>query len=215
LVVNGLAMGFLPLDGPLDLAPGRYIIQSELPGHVSFKQVLILDPDVGWQRLAVRLVPLSRRTAWTSNLLFAGLGQHYLGKPIRGYVYNVVETGGLLTALFSELERSNLRKDYLNLQDKYNASINADDILRFRASADQAYSDMKDKEDLRNLGLLVAGGAILVSVIDAVVSFPAVEAGGGPVPLATGVLGTGVMESGPWSGSDALTTVHASVRLEF
>ena len=69
---------------------------------------------------------------------------------------------------------------------------------------------MKDQEDMRNLGLLVAGGAILVSVIDAIVFFPAVEAGAGPVPLDTGVL-----ESGPWSNPAALTTVHASVRLEF
>jgi hypothetical protein len=112
--------------------------------------------------------------------------------------------------LFAELERTNLRKDYLDLQDKYNSSINADEIVRFREAADQAYSDMKDKEDLRNMGLIVAGSAIVISVIDALVFFPAVEAGAGPVPMDYGAL-----EHGPWSAPNPLTTVHAAVRLEF
>lgn len=210
LNINGRDMGFFPLDGPLDLAAGRYLIKSELPGHIAYEQELLLLDEVARQRLTVRLVPLKRRTAWTSSLLFAGLGQHYLGKPVRGYVYNAAEAGGLLVALFAELERSNLRKDYLDLQDLYSNSINADDIVRYRQSADQAYSDMKDKEDLRNLGLMVAGGAIVVSVLDALLFFPAVEAGTGPVPVDYGTL-----EPGPWSDPDPLTTVHAAVRLEF
>ena len=210
LVINGQDMGFFPLDGPLDLAPGIYVIKSKLPGFIAYEQELDLPVDLKWQRLAVRLIPYSRQTAWTSNLLFAGLGQHYLGKPIRGYIYNVAEAGGLLVALMAELERSNLRKDYLNLQEKYDASINADDLIRFREEADQAYSDMKDKEDLRNTGLIVAGSAIVISIIDAIVFFPSVEAGAGPVPL-----DLGAFEPGPWSDPNPLTTVHASVRLEF
>lgn len=210
LNINGRDLGAFPLDGPLDLEAGVYLIRSELPGYITYENELEVLIDVTWQRLTVRLVPLSRRTAWTSNLVFAGLGQHYLGKPVRGYFYNAAEAGGLLVALFAELERSNLRKDYLDLQDRYNSSINADDIIRFRESADKAYSDMKDQEDLRNLGLIVAGGAIVVSILDALLTFPAVEAGPGPVPVDYGTL-----EHGPWSEPDPLTTVHAAVRLEF
>ncbi len=210
LIINGQDMGFFPLDGPLELQAGFYLIKSELPGFIAYENDLELLVDVPWQRLAVRLVPFSRKTAWTSNLLFAGLGQHYLGKPTRGYIYNAAEAGGLLVALFAELERTNLRKDYLDLQEKYDTSINADEIVRFREAADQAYSDMKDKEDLRNQGLIVAGSAIVISVIDALVFFPAVEAGAGPVPVDYGAL-----EPGPWSDPNPLTTVHAAIRLEF
>ena len=210
LIINGQDMGFLPLDGSLDLDPGIYKIKSELPGHIPYEYELDLPVDLEWQRLTVRLVPFSRKTAWTSNLLFAGLGQHYLGRSTRGYLYNVAEAGGLLVALLAELERSNLRKDYLNIQEKYDESINGDDLLRFREEADQAYSEMEEKEDLRNTGLIVACSAIVISIIDAIVFFPSVEAGAGPVPL-----DLGAFEPGRWSNPNPLTTVHASVRLEF
>ena len=213
LVINDQDMGFLPLDGPLDLAPGVYNIQSELPGHGKYEHDLRLVSDTDWQRLTIRLVPFSRKTAWSSNILFAGLGQHYLGKSTRGYIYNAAEAGGLLVALFAELNRSNLRKDYLTLEDEYNASINADDITRYREAADQTYSDMEDAESMRNTGLLVAGGAIVVSIIDALLFFPNVEAGSGHVPLNTGALDDGILDSGPWA--DNSTAVHAGVKLEF
>ena len=210
LVINDQEMGFFPLEGPLELVPGDYHIKSELPGHIAYEHILRMVDDNDWKRLAVRLVPFSRKTAWSSNLLFAGLGQHYLGKTFRGYIYNLAEAGGLLVALFAELERSNLRKDYLDILDKYNTSINAEDITRYRESADQAYSDMEDKEDMRNTGLIVAAGAIVVSVIDAIVFFPSVEAGAGPVPL-----DTGFVEPGLWVDPNPLTTAHVAVRLEF
>ena len=210
LVINGLDLGFLPLDAPLELDSGYYTIESELPGHIDFIHELRMLGDDDWQRLAVRLVPFSRKTAWTSNLLFAGLGQHYLGKSTRGYIYNAAEAGGLLVALLAELERSNLRKDYLDIMDKYNSSINADDITRYRESADQAYSDMMDMEDRRNTGLIVAAGAIVVSVLDAIIFFPSVEGGTGSVPLDTGSL-----EPGLWTDPNPLTAAHVAVRLEF
>lgn len=210
LVINGQDMGFFPLDGPLELETGIYVIKSKLPGHIAYEHELNLPAEIEWQRLAVRLIPFSRKTAWTSNLLFAGLGQHYLGRSTRGYIYNIAEAGGLLVALVSELERSNLKKDYLNIQGKYDESINGDEIIRFREEADQIYSDMKDKEEMRDMGLMVAGGAIVISILDAILFFPSVEAGAGPVPL-----DLGAFEHGPWSEPNPLTTVHASVRLEF
>ena len=213
LVINGQDMGFFPLDGPLELAPGAYTLKSELPGYKKYEHTLRLVGDNDWERLAVRMVPYSRKTAWTSNILFAGLGQHYLDKSIRGYVYNAAEAGGLLVAILAELDRNNLNKDYLELEDLYNSSINADDITRYRESADQTYSEMKDAEKRRDTGLMVAGGAIVVSIIDALVFFPHVEAGAGHVPLNTGSLDNGILDSGPWAAS--ATALHASVKLEF
>jgi hypothetical protein len=210
LVINGTDLGFLPLDGPLEVDSGYYTIESTLPGHIDFVQEIRMLGDADWQRLSVRLVPYNRKTAWSSNILFAGLGQHYLGKSTRGYIYNAAEAGGLLVALFAELERSNSRKDYLDIMDKYNATINADDIARYRESADQAYSDMENQESTRNTALLVAAGAIVVSVLDAIIFFPSVEAGPGSAPLDTGSL-----EPGLWNDTNPLTAAHVAVRLEF
>ena len=210
LVINGQDMGFLPLDGPLDLPGGVYTIKSELQGHQDYEHTIKLVGDKAWQRVTVRLIPFSRKTAWTSNILFAGLGQHYLGKSTRGWIYNLAEAGGLLVALVAEMDRNNLAKDYQELETLYNSTINADDIARYREEADQAYSDMKDAEEMRDTGLMVAVGAIAVSILDAIIFFPSVEAGAGPVPMDTGAL-----DIGPWNDSNPLSTVHVAMRLEF
>jgi len=210
LVINDQDMGFFPLDGPLDLPGGVYTIKSQLQGHQDYEHTIKLVGDGAWQRISVRLVPFSRKTAWTSNILFAGLGQHYLGKNTRGWIYNLAEAGGLLVALVAEMDRNNLSKDYQELEDQYNSTINADDITRYREEADQTYSDMKDAEDMRDTGLIVAGSAIVVSIIDAIIFFPSVEVGAGPVPMETGSL-----DIGPWNDPNPLSTVHAAVRLEF
>jgi len=152
---------------------------------------------------------LSKRTAWSSNILFAGLGQHYVGHSFRGYVYNVAEAGGLLTAIAGELQRSDLEKEYLKLVDLYQTSINADEAVGFRNEAEAKYSDMKDMEELRDLGLMVAGGAILISIADALLTFPSATAGGGAVPLATSSLET------PWSENATDRSLHAGLRLRF
>jgi len=210
LTINDEALGFFPLEGPLEVVPGIYHIRSEMPGHITFETTINLQRDTDWQRVTVRLFPLSRKTAWSSNLLFAGLGQHYMGKKTRGYIYNGLEAGGLLVAIGAEIQRSNHRQDYLKLKDSYDQAINADDIARYKEEADQAYSDMKNKEDLRNAGLLVAGGAIVVSIIDALVFFPAVSAGPG-----SGVPSTGGTDTGLLDGTNPLATVHARVTLKF
>lgn len=215
LIINDVDMGFFPLEGPLELEPGPYHIKSEYPGHITYEHELRLIDENDWQRVTVRLVPLSRKTAWTSNILFAGLGQHYMGSKTRGYIYNLAEAGGLVVALVAEMGRSNSRSDYLDLQEQYNSSINADDISRYREAMDEAYNDMLDQEDLRNTGLMVAAGAIVVSILDAIILFPSVEAGAGPVPVDMGSLDSGPGGPGGLSDTDPLTAVHAAVRLEF
>lgn len=210
LVINDRPFGFFPLEGPLDLPAGTYELASELPGHIAYEHTIELVGDNDWQRVTVRLVPFSRQTAWTSNLLFAGLGQQYLGHSTRGWIYTAAEAGGLLVALLAELDRNNLKNDYLELQNQYDTSINGDDITRYREAADQAYDDMKEKEELRNTGLMVAVTAIVVSVADALVFFPSVEAGSGSLPLETGAL-----DSIPWPESDPLSAAHVALRLEF
>lgn len=207
--INDRPLGQFPLAEALDLPPGRYEIRCQLKGYANYEQSVRLTSITDWQRVSVRMQPYSRRTAWSSNILFAGLGQHYLDSSFRGYVYNVVEAGGLLTALAGELQRSDLQSDYDKLAELYNTELNAEELVRLREEADAKYSDMKDMEELRDTGLMVAGGAIVVSIIDALLTFPSIEAGSGHLPLDTTAIET------PWSHTEADNALHAGLRLKF
>ena len=213
VVVNDSIMGFLPLDQPLTLGPGEYEIKSELPGYQPFETVVFFAEVSEWKRVQIRPVRLSKKTAWTSNVFFAGMGQHYLGKSFKGYFFNLAEAGGLLTALAGEIQRTTFRKDYLLLKDRYNSSINITDMEYYKGKADAAYSDMEDMESLRNTGFLITGGAIILSVMDALFLFPAAEVGLGEVPLQTG----SIEFDGPgFAGNqNQLQTVHAGFKLDF
>ncbi len=214
VVVNDRIMGFLPLSHPLTLPPGQYVVQSELPGYHPFETRLTLFDVTDRQRLQIRPTRMSKRVAWTGNLLFAGMGQHYMGKGLKGYVFNLAEAGGLLTALAGELQRSSYRKDYLLFKDRYENSISINDIETYRAKSAQAYSDMEDMESLRNTGLMIAGGAVALSILDVLINFPSVETGYGEVPVQTGSLTSDwdLQENQYISG---LGAVHAAIRLGF
>jgi len=211
VTINGETVGFLPLEGPLNLAPGTYELRCELTGYAEYAQTVRILSDHDWLRIEARMTRLKRSTAWSSNLLYAGLGQFYLSKKTKGWIFVAAETGGLLTALAAEVRRSDYRKDYLLFKDKYDATINTNNADYYRDLADQAYSDMEDMEKLRNTGLIVAGSAIALSILDALLFFPEVEIGTGEVPTNTGLL-----DSGPAHfGSRRLATVHAGVKLSF
>lgn len=212
VTINGRPRGYFPLEYPLDLGPGKYQVDCKLPGHKDYSWTIFLASESDWQRLHVRMTPYSRRTAVGSNLLFAGLGQHYLDKPAKGWFFNIAEAGGLLTALVAEAGRSNYRKDYLVLIEKYESAINSDDIAHFRLKSQEAYQDMEDMEKLRDTGLLVAGSAIVLSMLDTLIFFPGVEVGPGP-----GIMPENDSDPGAATVSlaDHYTTIHAGITLGF
>lgn len=215
VVVNGRARGFFPLEHPLDLGPGYYQVDCQLPGHKDYHWEVFLADESDWKRLHVRMTPYSRKTAVTSNILLAGLGQHYLDKPTKGWVFNIAEVGGLLTALVAEAGRSNFRKDYLLLMDNYNAAINEDDLAHYQLKAEEAYQDMTDMESLRDTGLIVAGSAIVLSMLDAMFLFPAIDVGSGPGVSSLGTEHDSTLGLGSSAAVDYFTTIHAGIKLGF
>lgn len=208
VTVNGQEIGILPLDGPVGTQVGEYRIEASHPGFVDFEQTVYFFAELDVHRITVRLLPLSRKTAWSSSILYAGLGQFYLGHDTRGWIYATAETAGLLTALYGELQRSNHRSDFNAIQAEYDQTFNGDEARALRAQLEQAHADMEKAEDLRNTGLMVAVVAIGVSVVDALISFPDVETGPGLVPLQTG------WRDEPQPGPD-FASVHVGVRMEF
>ena len=105
-----------------------------------------------------------------------------MGANIRGWIYFLGETGGLLTALAGELQRVNYRDDYVNYQANYDGAFAENEIAYWRQQADQAYRNMEDMENLRNTGLYVALGSYAVSLLDAWLLFPSVDVGPGTLP---------------------------------
>jgi hypothetical protein len=213
--VNGRARGFFPLEHPLDVGPGEHVVECQLDGHKNYRWVVRLVDETDWQHLHVRMTPLSKKTAVLSNVLWAGLGQHYTEKPVRGWLYGLAEAGGLLAAVVGETSRSNERKDYLILLDKYNSAINPEEIAYFKAKSDETYQSMLDNESMRDTGLLVAGGAVVLSILDSLLFFPSFEAGPG-----SGVVRPGDLDHTSRFGTtgnlvDELTTVHAGIKLTF
>jgi len=209
-MINDQNLGFFPLDGPLDLESGIYTIKATLPGHFPFEKTIHLQSSQDWVRVHTGLLPLKKSTALQSNLLYAGLGQFYMDKKIKGWVFSLAETGGLLTALAAEAQRSNYRKDYLLLKHIYDTSISNDEIIENRSKSETAYNNMEDMEEMRNMGLMVAGGAVLLSILDALILFPSTEMGPGTVPLQTGFNSVDTN-----TNSDLLTSFHAGIRVDF
>jgi len=180
--LGGQDLGLLPLTGPLQLEPGVYELQCRARGYRDLTETVVLAEDSSWLYLRLQPVVLERGHAVGASLLYAGLGQWYSGARLRGWVYFLGETGGLLTALAGELQRQNYRDDYLNSKARYDAALTADEIARWRALADQSYQDMTDMQNLRNTGLYVAAGAYVLSLLDAWLLFPGADIGPGLVP---------------------------------
>ncbi len=207
--LNGSFIGFLPLAEPLTLPAGQYNLACEMPGMIPFRQHLELGDAGDRRHVTIHLLPYSRRTAVLSNVALAGLGPRYLGHGTRGLVYSATEVGGLLLALHSELGRSNAQKEYLLALDAYGQAVNADDIATLRAAADAKYQDAKNAANLRDLGLTAAIGAVVVSMVDAWLSFDGVAAGAGELPQPAGTHVSALMDA------SASPSFHSAVRLSF
>lgn len=197
-------LGMLPLAEPINLEPGVYTIQCRAKGYKKLDQIVVIsEPDV-WLHVQLRPVLLERGHVVTGSVLYAGLGQWYMGARVRGWVYFLGETGGLLTALAGELQMKNAKDDYTNYQAAYDEAILKSDIDYYREKSAKAYSDIEEMEDLRNTGLYVAVGSWALSILDAMILFPNVDVGPGTVPP-----GTMGMSTPSTSG------IHAAVTLGF
>lgn len=204
LEIDGRALGPLPLAGPLELEPGIYDLACRLQGHQPFRHELLFGASDEVIRLQIRLTPLSRKDALLYGSVLAGLGQHYVGRPRLGWALTVAELGGLATAVVGETSLRSRRDDYLVMYDAYGHALDEDDIAARKLAADEAYGKMKDAQALRDTGLIVAAGAVVVGLLDLLLRFPAVAAGPGELPrVARGAAVPVFSRSDPPGGSVA------------
>ncbi len=186
VTIDGQDVGTLPLDGPLTLELGRHDVVAALPGMETMAVEVIAETETHVLNLHLRLTPLSRRTAVTQSLMLAGSGQRYEGRPTLGWILTGIEAAGLLTALLSEMSAQNHEDEYLLARQLYEESFDANDLAHYKAQMLDEHDSLTRALDLRNAALLAAGGAVLVSVLDAWLRFPSAEMGPGPRPIPPG-----------------------------
>ena len=179
--LDGRELGTLPLDA-LDVPAGVHTLSASLRGMLPLDMELRVDAEDATVRRHLRLQPMSRRDAAAYSLVLAGLGQRYEGRPLLGWAFTAAEVGGLLTALAGELAVQNHRDDYDLAMANYRDALLPDDIAAYRAQADDAWKAADDAGKLRDAAAAVAIGAVVVSVLDAWLRFPSLEAGAGPAP---------------------------------
>jgi len=205
--LDGRPVGNFPFRQPLTLPTGKYTVFCELKGYLPFEQTVQLAEEDSWLRVQVRLVPLKRSTAFWSSLLLAGLGQQYVGRPLLGWTLTTAEIGGLLVALYGEINFQNYQQDYQLALEKYQGAVTPEEIEKLRSLAADYYQQVQDAARLRDQGLKVAVTAVAVSVLDAWLRFPSVAAGGGYTPVPHSRLAP--------AEADQSRAFHVGWRLEF
>ncbi|MEZ4386254.1 MAG: PEGA domain-containing protein [Candidatus Krumholzibacteriia bacterium] len=203
--IDGRSQGFLPL-APLTLPTGMHEVECRARGHEPLTQTILVPEGDALVYVRLRPLALRRSRALTGSLLYAGVGQWYMGARWRGWAYFTGETVGLLTALTGELGRITKKDDYTNAQRTYEQAVEPEQIAYWRNQANLTYQDVADMQDLRDSGLLIAAGSWVLSLLDAWLLFPQVDVGLGPVPP--------TMQAG-LDPATAARGVHAAVTVAF
>ena len=175
--IDDEVIGTLPLAEAVNIRTGDYIIVASLPGAEPFVRNISVHRSNEQLTLHVRLSPMSRRSAVLSSLMIAGAGQRYEGHSKMGWGLTLAEVGGLAFALISDSQVQNHKNDYLLAQDVYNNAITQADIDAARVDMQAIFDDMDSAVSQRDAAMMVAVGAVVVSVIDAFVRFPALDTG--------------------------------------
>lgn len=192
--LDGVVIGRLPIDRPLTLAAGEHVLEAVRRGMMPFKTTVRIEAEDTVAREYVRMTPLRRRDAVGYSMVLAGLGQRYEGRRTLGWLLSAVEVGGLGTALVAEISRSNHNDDYILAMDGYRRAVLPDDVARYRTEAEDARTKAVDAADLRDTALIAAGGAVALSILDAWLRFPSLDAGAGPAPVGPAVSAAGASD---------------------
>lgn len=208
--LDGEVIGTLPL-APIDLPVGTHMVTCRAHGYEDIRQSIDVTDPTAMLHVQLRMIPLRRGRAVSGSLLYAGLGQWYAGAEVRGWVYFLGESVGLVTALAGELARVNEKDEYVNAIRNYELAVDIGQITFWRNEAATAYQNVSDMEDVRDLGLMIAGGAWALSLLDAWLLTPTVDVGMGAVPpRAAGQAALVEPTTSGWPSG-----VHAAVTIDF
>ena len=216
LLLDGAPAGELPLAAPLRVSPGPHELTATLAGMRPWRRRFVADEETSW-RFHVPPLPLSRREAVLGSLLLAGSGQRYLGRHRLGWILTGAELTGALAGILGEISFQNHRDDYLTALADYRQAVNQEEIARLHRQVQDEYDRMDDARSLRDAGWTMAAAAVAISVLDAWLRFPRLEAGPGLIPPPAAA--PGAEEEGPvrWTSGGQIRSpaLHLGWRLAF
>jgi hypothetical protein len=164
--------------------PGIHTLKATLGGMQDHATVLRIGEPDQMARVELRMRPLSRKDVALGGLLLAGQGQRDLGRDRLGWALTAAELGGLVAALYGEVVVQNSRDEYVLAMANYNEALTPADIAYYRELARDKLDSSESAASLRDAGLALAAGAVVVGLLDSMLRFPSLETGAGPLPVA-------------------------------
>ena len=166
IYLNGGYFGNAPLESaPLEV--GEYEVTFRKPGYLPLKEpvkaVIVQDLET-----IIQLAP-ERKTALKGVLrsaAFPGLGQIYVEREFKGYLYTVSEIGLITAAAASIALYNQAVVNYNSARDEYLLQIEEDEIIRTRRNMNDRYDEVTRYKDMRDGLMMLAAGFWFWNVLD-------------------------------------------------
>jgi hypothetical protein len=183
ILVDREPAGTLPLERPLQVAPGTHTVRITMAGYHSQVHRIEAGGDEQMVRVEATLEPKSPGGAVLRSLLLPGLGQRYEDHPRLGWTLVAAHLGGLAAALGGEIWFQMEEDDFDAARARYERALTPGDAAAVQREVENAHDAMGGAETLRNAGIGVVAAAVVLAVADAWWRFPAAgAAGAGPSP---------------------------------
>lgn len=168
--IRGRLAGQLPLEN-YELDGGNYTIQITAKGYEPTFEMVKISPNER-KDVSLQLTRKSNSKAVVRSLFIPGLGQHYLEKKGRAFLFPVLEVGALAGAYIFNSQYNNSIQDYNALKNSYSTSIDQTKIDTYYRQMTSKYDDIESAEKMRNVFIGVAAGIWVWNVLDAALFGP-------------------------------------------
>lgn len=163
--IGGRLAGELPLEN-YEIDGGNYTIRITAKGYEPTTKMLNISPNER-KDVSVQLARKSNSKAVVRSLFVPGLGQHYLEKKGRAFLFPVLEVGALAGAYIFNSKYNNSIQDYNALKNSYSTAIDQTKIDTYYSQMTSKYDDVESAEKMRNIFIGVAAGIWVLNVLDA------------------------------------------------
>ena len=166
IYLNGGYFGNAPLESaPLEV--GEYEVTFSKPGYLPLKEpvkaVIVQDLET-----TIQLAP-ERKTALKGVLrsaVFPGLGQIYVEREFKGYLYTVSEIGLITATAASIILYNQAAVNYNSARYEYILQIEENEIIRTRRNMNDRYDEVTRYKDMRDGFIMLAAGFWLWNMLD-------------------------------------------------
>lgn len=163
-------VGELPLKN-YEIKDGSYTINVTARGYERFTTTVNILPNQS-ENISVQLTQKSNRKALVRSLFIPGLGQGYLEKKGRAFLFPLLEIGALAGAYTFNNKYNNAIADYNSLRTNYSSALDQRDIDRYYNQMVSKYDEIDPAANMRNIFIGAAVAIWLWNVLDAALFGP-------------------------------------------